>query len=260
MEPFRDASDIIRARADALHARRLEELRSTPTGWRSVYVQRCTRIGAGAAAVVGTMVLAGAIASAPLYAADNGEQIITGLALVWLATLVVGAMAALVAHLRRRRHLRRGLARTSDPQHDLARLTVTSPAEAERRQASRHARESWIVPLVAATLLLPHTLHALVVWLVFEQPMPIGYVRATCVLAAPTFLYGLYVAWDFPRNQRVGDAVRGAALFGLFPFLPVSALIAGVTAAVVVRVAHRPMRAIVLRERALGLGEPLAPR
>ena len=56
------------------------------------------------------------------------------------------------------------------------------------------------------------------------------------------------------RKPRVRDAVRGAVVAGLFPLLPLSALIAGATAIPIVLVAHRPMRAIIERERAMDLG------
>lgn len=90
------------------------------------------------------------------------------------------------------------------------------------------------------------------VW--FQQALDPDYAPATATWAAPTFAYGVYVAWDFPRNPRVRDAVRGAAVFGLFPLLPLSAVIAGATAVPIVLVAHRPMRGVVERERAQGFG------
>ena len=50
------------------------------------------------------------------------------------------------------------------------------------------------------------------------------------------------------------DAVHGALVAGLFPLLQASALIAGATAIPIVLLVHRPMRAIIERERAMGLG------
>ncbi len=254
MTPFRDATDFIRAQAEALRARRLDELHQLPTGWRSVYVQRTARLAAGAAGLVGTMALAGMIAAAPPRGVDAGEAVVVGLLLVWSAVLGVGSLAALVADHRLRCHVRAGLARTGDPHDELIRLRAAGPVAIERRLASRHARASWIVPLLAATLLLPHTLHAIVLGLLSAQPLDPGYVQLTAFWAAPTFAYGVYVAWDFPRKPRVRDAVRGAVVAGLFPLLPLSALIAGATAIPIVLVAHRPMRAIIERERAMGLG------
>ena len=64
MAPYRDATDFVRAQAEALRARRRDELHTIPTGWRSVYVQRAARLAAGAAGVVGAMALAGMIAAA----------------------------------------------------------------------------------------------------------------------------------------------------------------------------------------------------
>lgn len=254
MPPYRDATEFIRVQADAVHARRRAELRATPTGWHSVYVQRCARLATGAVAIVGAMALAGMVATVPRCAPDTGGPVVIGLALVWSAALGAGAIGALVAAGRLRGRLRRGLARTDDPLHDLMRLTATGPAAIERELASRRARASWIVPLAAATLLMPHTLHAIVGWLLWQQPLDAGYVQLSTGFAAPCFGYGLYVAWDFPRRPRVADAVVGAAVVGLFPLLHLSALIALGTAAPIALVAHRPMRAVVARERALGLG------
>lgn len=86
------------------------------------------------------------------------------------------------------------------------------------------------------------------------RPRPCGSVGSTSLGAAPVFAYGLYVAWDFPRNPRVRDAVHGALVAGLFPALQLSAVVAGVTAIPIVLLVHRPMRAIIERERAMGLG------
>lgn len=254
MAPFRDATDFVRAQAEALRVHRLDELHATPTGWRSVYVQRAARLAAGAAGVLGAMALAGVIAAAPPCDRDAGEAVVVGLALVWSAVLGAGATAALVADHRLRWQVRAGLTPSGDPHDDLNRLRAASPAAIERRLSSRRARASWILPLAAATLLVPHTLHAIVVALLFASRLEPAYVQLTALGAAPVFAYGLYVAWDFPRNPRVRDAVHGALVAGLFPALQLSAVVAGATAIPIVLLVHRPMRAIIERERAMGLG------
>jgi len=254
MAPYRDATDFVRAQAEALRARRRDELHTIPTGWRSVYVQRAARLAAGAAGVVGAMALAGMIAAARPRDPAAGDAVVVGLVLVWSAVLGAGATAALVADHRLRWQVRAALARTRDPYDDLIRLRAAGPAAIERRLSSRHARASWILPLAAATLLVPHTLHAIVVGLLFASRLEPEYVQLTAFGAAPVFAYGLYVAWDFPRNPRVRDAVHGALVAGLFPLLQASALIAGATAIPIVLLVHRPMRAIIERERAMGLG------
>ena len=122
MAPFRDATDFVRAQAEALRDRRLDELHATPTGWRSVYVQRAARLAAGAAGVLGAMALAGVIAAAPPCDRDAGEAVVVGLALVWSAVLGAGATAALVADHRLRWQVRAGLRPTCDPHDDLIQL------------------------------------------------------------------------------------------------------------------------------------------
>lgn len=253
MDPYRDATHLVRAQADALRARKLDALGRLATGWRGVYVWRRARLAGGAAGVVGAMALAGMVAAAPARGA-GGPGVVVGLLLIWCAALGAAAIAALIAAWRLRWHARRWFARVDDPYVDLRRLHASEPAALARALASRHARASWVVPLLAATLLLPHTLHAIVVAVWFQQALDPDYVLLTATWAAPTFAYGVYVAWDFPRNPRVRDAVRGAVAFGLFPLLPLSAVVAGATAIPIVLIAHRPMRGVVERERAQGFG------
>lgn len=269
MDPFRDATAIVCARADALHQRRLAELAATPTGWDSVYVQRSARLAFGTTATLGALVLAAFVLAAHQpqrsHPSRDGTAIALGLATVWLVALGAAVASAALAARRLRRQLGADLARTADPYRDLRRLEQHAPAAIERARAAAWPRASWVLPLVGATLLVPHSLHLMVSLLVGvveghdQLLLDHRYYVSTIVFGGPVFAYGLWVAWEFPRQQRVEAAVRGAALVGLFPLLPVSAVMAWLTAAVVVRVAHRPMRAIVLRERALGLGERLDP-
>ena len=270
-DPFRDATSIVAARVEALRQRRLAELAATPTGWASVYVQRSARIAFGATATLGALELAAFVLAAyepqRCHPSRDGTGIALGLATVWLVALGAAVASAVLAARRLRRQLGADLAPTADPYRDLRRLEQHAPAAIERALAAAWPRASWVLPLVGATLLVPHTLH-LAIGLLIGLALGLEHVLLdhtyyvwTIVFGGPVFAYGLWVAWQFPRQPRVEAAVRGAALVGAFPLLPVSAVMAWLTAAVVVRVAHRPMRAIVLRERALGLGERLdAPR
>ena len=217
---------------------------TVPTGWRSVYVRRCARVAFGTTASVGALFAAGTMAGDLVLHGLNGAYAYTGgftalLLLAWPAGLVAYLLAGSLAARRLDRVLRRSIV----------------PRAAERAMASRHARASWVLPLAASVLLVPYTAHFVVARLLVAQS-PGGmdhWMVLSGPFAAPVFAYGLWVAWEFPRHLDLRRPVIGAALVGLFPLLFVSAGFAALTAIVVVLVALAPMRAIILRERAMGL-------
>ena len=127
MDPYRDATHLVRAQADALRARKLDALGRLATCWRGVYVRRRARLAGGAVGVVGAMALAGMVAAAPARGA-GGPGVVLGLLLIWCAALGAAVLAALIAARRLRWHTRRWLARVDDPYDDLRRLQAIERA------------------------------------------------------------------------------------------------------------------------------------
>lgn len=254
MGVYRDATEIVRARAAARRAERLAELAATPVGLRSVYVRRAARITGSAAAIMVVMFAAGlALAAIPLDGEPRHNWLSIVLLSAWPVGLSAWLAAALVADRRLRRALADALPPSAEPDQELLLVDTCGPREVEHALAGRRARESWILPLVAATLLVPYTFQLVVIALFFPWETPDAWLCLTGPAAAPVFLYGLVVAWRFPERPDLSRALKGATLWGAFPLLIVSALITLVTALVVMLVAHRPMRAIIARERAAGL-------
>jgi hypothetical protein len=245
MSPFRDATAQLSADVAVLAARRRAEAALTPSGWRSLHVQRTARIAFGVTATAA----AAAIAAAMLDEAGGYTLMLIG---GWAAALVAGAVAAAVASMQLRRAVAAAMATTGEPHHDLALLRALSPRRIELDLARRRGRASHGWPLIAAVLLGPHTLQ-LALGVVFRPSLEDAdtWMFVTGAYSIHLFIYGACVAWLFPVRRRTWRPVVIVGLLSLVPgvlTLGISSLIVLATASVLILIAFRPMQRVMARE------------
>ena len=249
MGPFRDATESIEAEAAALAAQRRAELPGVPAGYDSLFVRRAGRIAFGVTGTLGAAVVAIAL----MYDIDFAPYLLVW---SWAVALVAVPIAVLAASFVLRRHLRRAVARTGDPIRDVAALRALDLRALERALAARRAHASYAWPLVAITLLAPHTLQLLVAsaWThEIDLENFHEWMQATSLFTVHVFFYGVYAAWTFPRQRSIGrpvwiatglSAVPGILLLGIPP------LIVFFTALAIAIGAYLPMRGLMEREMA----------
>jgi hypothetical protein len=254
MSTFRDATAAVTAEAEILAARHLDSLPTIPTGHRSVFVRRTARIAAG---VVGTLVAAAIVyllAHRGAMKDAYGAAAVRLLLWSWPAMAAAYVVAAVASGVVLRRRLRRHVARTADPFRDAAALRQLDLAAVERAMSSRFGPASYAWPLLAITLLAPHTLQ---LPFVVPERHPVEFaamwMRVTGVLSIHIYLYGVLAAWTFPENGHVWQHIGWTIFLSLFPgvltFGLASAIVLATATAVAV-LGYWPMRALMRREDA----------
>jgi hypothetical protein len=216
-EGYRTLDALIEERIAGFRARRLEQ-RMADDAVRRVFAQRKARIAAGKAGTgVALCLFLGSLGFVGRAGRDRGAMNTYILAAAWGALAIAGLLAWGLAQRRARRHLRREPAVTGDAHADLARIEVADPLADLRLAGSMLEARSTTLPLAAASLLLPLTLHGLVATVV-------GWATGTrwtaadfgCWIAASTFLVGLahlallvqVVLWAHSLPQRDTSQLR----------------------------------------------------
>ena len=256
---YRDATASVADEADLLRAERGAEIARLPPALVHLYGVRVARIAFGATGTTGALALGGT-----MLLGQRGFG--GGLLVSWALAVAAYLVARVVAPIALRRQLARATRLTDDPFRDAAALRALDVhALAHRRVAAiRHASYAW--PLVAATLLGPHTLHMAVAALLMA-PLRMGefdeWMQFTSALTPHVFAAGVYAAWRFPVTRTFGRHVLVATALSLLPgalLLGIPCLVVAVTAGALGLVAYRPMAAIIDREAVMEPDIQPAPR
>src|SRR5688572_10910564 len=203
---YRDATASVADEADLLSAERSAEIDRLPPALVRLYGARVARIAFGATGTTGALALAG-----HMLLAERGFG--GGLLVSWELAIAAYLVARVVAPIALRRQLARAARITGDPFRDAAALRALDVhALAHRRATSiRHASYAW--PLVAATLLGPHTLH-IAVGALLMCPFRMGsfdeWMQFTSALTPHVFAAGVYAAWRFPVTRQFGQIGRAS--------------------------------------------------
>jgi hypothetical protein len=255
MSPFRDATALVEAEAAALEVCRRAELAETPRGPASLFVRRSARIAFGVAGTAG----AACVALAMLGRTGGYAALLVG---SWVAAVLAYGLATIVASVVLERRLRRAIRRRGEPFDDAAALRAIDPRAVEHELAGRRAHPSQAWPLVAASLLGPHTVHLLVklagqgTELLHEFD---DWMLVSAALTPHVFVYGIVTAWTFPRRRKLAAPILIAGALARFPgilLLGIPSLIVMTTAAVLVLFAYLPMGWIIDREARRGTIDP----
>jgi|GEM_PF-3208211 len=262
LDAYRDTAGwaVAAAQADQLEAQRRAEIATVPAALCQLYQHRQARIVAGAV---------GATAAVAMFAAlAVSNRGLPTLVLIgaWPAMAFAYAVAFVAARYRLRRTLQQSVWRTDDVFCDLRRLECDglAPAAVAEDRASRQAHASYALPLVAAAVLGPLTLHLFVASL-FPEPLSAAdfadWMKLTAMFTGPAHAYAVWAAWQFPRRRRPFQPAAGAALWAIIPgaialFIP--PVIVLVTGAVIAALCFVPMGALIDRENALLASRPPA--
>jgi hypothetical protein len=252
MSMFRGAT--VAVEAETLAARHLQSLSAIPTGHRSLFVRRRARIAAGvvgslfAAAIVFFLAHRGAMKDA--YGAAGVHLLLWS----WPAMAAAYILVAVASSVVLRRRLHRRVARTADTFRDAAAMRQLDLAAVERAMSSRFGAASYAWPLLAITLLAPHTLQ---LPFVVPERHAVEYaamwMRGTGVLSIHIYLYGMCAAWTFPENGHVWHHIGWATFLSLFPGVLTFGLTSAIvlaTATAVAALGYWPMRALMRHEDA----------
>jgi hypothetical protein len=159
---YRNLDALVEERIARFRARRSEERASDGAVMR-VFAARKARITSGAVGTAAGLVLfVGALGSSEwrqmdAYAANT--YLLVG---AWLVLAMAGGVAWALARLRAGIELRREPVASGDVHADLARVDAADPLGELRRAGSKLEIASAALPLAAASLLLPLTIHGLV--------------------------------------------------------------------------------------------------
>lgn len=208
---YRDAEEALRQRRDELLARRRLEVARLPPVVRSVYARREARRITGAVGIAGAFVLA-------VCAALRVDGLTTILQGTWISMILVYILARAVADGRLRRLLAATFAPGEDVAGDLLRFEEIGPQQVVMRLAAPIERKSVALPMIALALLLPLTLHFVVVATVRgEVPRGRdfdGWISMSLLFVGHCHLVLAYHAWSFAqklRSAREGHAMATIA-------------------------------------------------
>jgi hypothetical protein len=159
---YRNLDAVVEERIARFRSRRAGE-RPADDRVRRVFAARKARIAAGAVGTAaGLALFVGALASLPSI---GGERCATNAYILggaWVALGISGELARCVARRRARLELRREPVASGDTHTDLARVAAADPLRELRSTGSKLEVCSTALPLAAASLLAPLTLHGLV--------------------------------------------------------------------------------------------------
>jgi hypothetical protein len=152
---------------DAVVADRMERFRVRRAGQRledaaatRVFAARCARSAAGAAGTLaGIAMLVHALGSASFFDHDRTSVNTYALFEAWAAFGIAGAVAWPLARWRARKVLQREPAVSGDTHADVTRIDAADPLRELRSRVMLWETRSTALPLAAASLLVPLTLH-----------------------------------------------------------------------------------------------------
>jgi hypothetical protein len=159
---YRSLDAVVDERIARFRARRAAE-RPSDDAVRRVFAARRARIAAGTVGTVaGLTLFVGALeSSAPRFVADRSAWTTYTLIGAWAALGVAGALAWGLARRRAGLELGREPVGSGDAHADLARIEAADPLGKLRTTTSMLEVGSTALPLAAASLLMPLTLHGL---------------------------------------------------------------------------------------------------
>jgi hypothetical protein len=160
---YRNLDAVVDERIARFRARRAEERPSDDAVTR-VFAARKARIAAGTVGTAAglTMFVEALASSHPSFASDRSPWTTYTLIAAWVALSIAGALAWGLARRRAGLELGREPAASGDAHADLARIEAADPLGKLRTTTSILEVASAALPLAAASLLVPLTLHALI--------------------------------------------------------------------------------------------------
>jgi hypothetical protein len=214
---YRNLDAVVEERIERFRARRAEE-RTADDAVRRVFAARVARIAAGGAGVVaGLAMFAKAATSFPGLGME-GEAFNTYLLIgAWVAAGVCGTVAWPLARRRARLALQREPLPSGDTRADLAEIDAADPLGAMRATLARWEVKSTALPLAAAALVVPLTLHGIFAVLAYStQGSTFGAKDFGLWIAASAALVGLahlallvqLVFWARSLRQRPTEQLR----------------------------------------------------
>ena len=159
---YRNLDAVVEERIVRFRARRAAE-RPADDRVKRVFAARKARIAAGAVGLAaGLALFVGALGSLPCLGREREATNTYILVGAWLALGISGELARALARRRARLELRREPVASGDTHTDLARIDEADPLGELRAKGSKLEGSSTALPLAAASLLAPLTLHGLV--------------------------------------------------------------------------------------------------
>ncbi len=237
---YRSADEALRRRRDELIARRQLEMDTLPDAIPAVYVRRRARIMAGAAGITCAVFMT-------LCAALRREGLTTILHMSWVCMAAVYLFTRETARHQVRTLLERVFAPTGSVLDDVDRLEGLSPARVIKDLADRIEWRSVALPMTALALLLPLSLHYLVVT-TLNVGLPDGrdfdgWISLSLLFVGHCHVVLSYQAWRFARQIRDAGDVFTVGLIAdrsgwqAWGLTIVSSMVAGILLLVVVPIA-----------------------
>jgi hypothetical protein len=201
---YRSAEEATRRRRDELLQRRQLEVATLPEAVPAVYVRRRARLMAGAAGIACAVFMA-------VCAAFRREGLTTILHGSWICMLGVYLFTREAARHHVRRVLARAFSPSESPISDVDRLEELTPAAVVRELAARLEWRSVALPMTALALLLPLSLHYLVVAML-HAGVPHGrdfdgWISLSLLFVGHCHVVLAYQAWRFARRLREAEDV-----------------------------------------------------
>ncbi len=243
---YRTAEDALRRRRDELLLEKQLEVAALPEAVSSVYVRRRARRDAGIAGVICAAVL--------VLAAALRQPGLTGiLNFSWLCVTGIYLLSRAVARLRIRQALAGAYAPSVDVEDDVLRFSETRPAQVVKDMADSLEWSSIALPMTAAAMLAPLSLHwLLMAVLSFGPPQGRefdGWISLSLLCVGHCHILLALRAWQFADRVRAApdvlsigliadrsgwaawgiivgaSAAAGLFLFAVGPFFGLSALV-----------------------------------
>jgi hypothetical protein len=209
--PYRDDTDGARIHYEEL-CEAWDAARKAFARAESVHARRTARIWAGTAGILGAAAIAGTTAARYLAEAKALEGVPTALLLVsWLAMAVAYAAGIAVADVRLRAFVDRPR-RTGDPRTDACRLEEALPEIDQRARVDAMERASVALPMIAAALLVPLSIH--LPFYVLAGKAVAGFdawIACSGVVVGHAHLALAYLSWSFAQKARRATVFEVAA-------------------------------------------------
>jgi hypothetical protein len=206
---YRNADEALRRRRDELLTTRQLELQALPAQVIEIYSRRQARRVAGMIGILGANVMA-------VCAALRLAGLTTILQLAWLIMLMVYVAARLASTRHARALLWRTFTAGESVEADVEKFGSLTPRGLILEEAARIERRSVAMPMIALALLLPLSLHYLVVATVrVSMPMASDFdswISMSLLFVGHCHLVLAYHAWSFAQSLR---GARDAEVVGL---------------------------------------------
>ena len=212
--PYRDDTEGARIHYEEL-CEAWDAARRAFSRAESVHARRTARIWAGTAGILGAAAIAGTTAVRYLGEAKALEGVPTALLPVsWLAMAVAYAAGIVVADVRLRAFVDRPR-RTGDPRADACRLEEALPEIDQRARVNAMERASVALPMIAAALLVPLSIHLACYSLALLAGKPVAgfdwWIACSGVIVGHAHLALAYFSWSFAQKARRATVFEVAA-------------------------------------------------